>query len=325
MPARVLRSLASLGLAALALIGAVPAGALETNTLGISPSDEADNFHVDLLPGEGTDRRAVITNYTDKAERLLVYPVDATITSQGGFALAERDAARTGVGAWVQLPVTEVTVAPHSTAPVPFHLSVPADAAPGDYAGGIVIETEPKGKPQEVTAGYAFQFNIVERIGVRIYLNVAGEAVRGLEAGKVSWKRTDEGIRFSVPISNTGNVRLEPQAELGFRGFRMPARSIAMSRVETLLPGGSTILTGLWERPPLVADGNVTATVSFGGEQPAQSSTHLRLFPLGLAAGVLLGLAAAGLGSWRLVRFIRNARAALRLVNAGAHGAGKGA
>ncbi|HEY3239593.1 MAG TPA: hypothetical protein VGL92_08520 [Acidimicrobiia bacterium] len=155
--------------------------------------------------------------------------------------------------------------------------------------------------------------NLVERIGVRLYVHVAGKAVRNVRAGQLTWERTGEGIRFQLPVTNTGNARLEPRAQLDFRGFHLPARPVPMSRVETLLPGSSVTLTVLWPHPPLLADGTATATVTFGGAQPLQRSTHLRLLPLALAAGALLGLALVAFAAWRFVRFLRRARAALRL------------
>jgi hypothetical protein len=295
------------------LPAASPAGALATNTLGITPVGEADNFHLELLPGEETERRAVVTNRTDEAHHVRVYPVDATVTAQGGFALGERDATRNGVGAWLQLPVSELTLPPHSSTPLPFRLTVPAAATPGDHAGGIVIETDPKGQPQDLGDNFAVQMNLVERIGVRVYLTVAGQADRDLGVGKLTWERSDQGIRFEVPVTNTGNVRVDPRGELTFQGFRLPSSALRMSRVETLLPGSSVTLTGLWPHPPLLADGTVTATVTFAGGEPVQRSTHLRLLPLPLAAGALLGLALVAFATWRFIRFLGKARAALRL------------
>lgn len=124
MSARVLRILALAAVAAVAALAGVlpaasPAGALATNTLGITPVGEADNFHLELLPGEEMERRAVITNRTGEAHHVRVYPVDAAVTAQGGFALGERDATRSGVGAWLHLPVSELVLAPHSTTPLP--------------------------------------------------------------------------------------------------------------------------------------------------------------------------------------------------------------
>ena len=295
-----------------AVLAAGPAGALETSGLGISPAAEADNFHLELLPGEAAQRQAMVINRTDESRRVLVYPVDATVTAQGDFALGPRHAVPGGMAAWTRLPVSELTLAPHSTVPLPFHLTVPADAAPGDYTGGIVIETALPGRAQHVGGDFAVQMNLVQRIGVRIYLTLAGQAHRSVHVGQLTSERTGDGIRFSVPVTNTGNVRLDPRAELAFKGFRLPPR-LEMSRVETLLPGSTVALTALWRNPSLVAAGTVTATVDLGDARPVRRSAHLRLLPLPLVAAALLGLTLVSVGTWRFVRFLRKARVALRL------------
>lgn len=122
MSARVLRILAGAAVAVVVALagvvpGARPAGALATNTLGITPVGEADNFHVDLLPSEEMDRRAVITNRTDTAHHVRVYPVDAAATAQGGFALGERDATRSGSAPWTSRSANSPS---RRRAPLPF-------------------------------------------------------------------------------------------------------------------------------------------------------------------------------------------------------------
>jgi hypothetical protein len=328
MAARVLRTVALSTLSALSALAALcavtaliavvpaepPAGALETNTLGIVPVDESDNFHVELVPGEEMERRAAITNRTDQAHHVRVYPVDANVTDQGSFALAGRDAIPTGVGAWLHLPVSELVLPPRSTTELAFRVTVPAGATPGDHAGGVVVEMDPKGQPQDLGNNIAVQMNVVERIGVRVYLNVAGKAVRTLGMGELTWGRTGDGIRFEVLVTNTGNVRVEPRAELTFHGFRLPSTAVEMSRVETLLPGSDVTLTGLWRDPPRLASGHATVTVTVGGQPMGHVSTRLRLIPvlpLALTAGVgaLVVVAVVKAG-----RFLRRARRALRLV-----------
>jgi hypothetical protein len=318
MSARVLRTLSLSVLAGFitALLGVASvgptAGALATNTIGIAPVGETDNFHLSVLPGETTEREAVVTNLTNEAHHVRVYPVDAAVTAQGGFALAERDASPTGAGAWTRLPVSELTLAPHSKTPLRFTVSVPANAVPGDYAGGIVIETDPAGRPQDLGNSFAVQMNLIERIGVRLYLNVAGEAIRTLQAGQLTWQRTQAGIRFHLPVTNTGNMRLNPHGRLTLTGLGMPA-DLDMSHVETLLPGSTVTLTALWAKPPILANGTATATITFDGGPAQQRSTHVRLLPLLLTAATLAALAGILLITWRFVRFLRKARHALRL------------
>ena len=95
MPGRVLCSLGAVVVAAAAVLAACyppPSRpcALDTNALGISPVDEPDNFHLTLMPGEAADGKAVVANQTNEPYRVLVYPVDPSLTPSGASRLASR-------------------------------------------------------------------------------------------------------------------------------------------------------------------------------------------------------------------------------------------
>jgi hypothetical protein len=318
---RLLRTLTLALLASVLALGGVVstasrASALETSSLGIAPIGEADNFHIAVLPGETTEREALVTNLTNDTRHVAVYSIDATVTAQGGFALGNRTDPPKGIGAWARLPMTELTLAPHTATTVPFTLAVPADAVPGDYSGGIVIESDPAGRVQDLGKSFAIQMNLIERIGVRIYLNIAGQAVRSMKLGQLTWERTNGGIRFQLPVTNNGNMRLVPHGELALDGLGMRSH-LDMSHVETLLPGSTVTLTAIWSKPPLLADGTATATVAFDEGTPQQRSTQIRIVPLLLAGGVLIALAAILFVAWRFIHFLRKVRKALRI--AGQH------
>jgi hypothetical protein len=120
--------------------------------LGIRPSNESDFFHLSLYPGAALEATAIVTNHTQSPVTLLNYPVDATSTPQGAFALANQDEPRPGVGGWVQLNGASITVAANSELKVPFRISVPAGTPLGDYAGGLIIQAPRSGaKPPPST------------------------------------------------------------------------------------------------------------------------------------------------------------------------------
>ncbi|OLE22233.1 MAG: hypothetical protein AUG44_25305 [Actinobacteria bacterium 13_1_20CM_3_71_11] len=137
-------------LAGTAAVAGPPAGS--DNRVGIAPADERDYTHISL-PAGGTAKRPVqVTNFSTTAQDLLIYPADASITPQGGFALAERDAPLREVGAWAQLPVSQLHLAARSSKVVMFTLTVPTGTTPGDYAGGVVIQRARAGTASTVSA-----------------------------------------------------------------------------------------------------------------------------------------------------------------------------
>lgn len=112
------------------------AHAAETTNYGIRPAQSADHFQLELAPGAAALDTAIASNRSGKEMTFKVYAADALTTDQGGFALRARDEPQSGVGQWVKLPVDTVTISAGAQQEVPFRLSLPADASPGDYAGG---------------------------------------------------------------------------------------------------------------------------------------------------------------------------------------------
>jgi hypothetical protein len=316
-PRRIRLRLAAAALAACgatlmtALVTAPLAHAADSTNYGIRPADSPDHFRLELAPGAVTERTTVVSNRSPNTVTFKVYAADATTTPQGGFALQSNAAPRTGVGAWVHLPIGSVTVKPGSQVEVPFRLTVPEHATPGDYTGGILIEPPPRaGKPAEVGNQTAVQLNIVERVGVRVYLRVAGVAVPKLSAGPLTATKTGRDLEFAVTVKNTGNVVLHPNGAIDVRGWPGAAKRLRFSEVESLLPGETVTLRATWPNPPALKWGRAAATITHeGGTERATAGVHLvPLLPA--AAGGLLLILAVWLGA-RFARFVRRARRAL--------------
>jgi hypothetical protein len=146
---------------------------------------------------------------------------------------------------------------------------------------------------------------------------VQGEAHPHLTAGPLQWERgSGGGIDFSLRLHNDGNVQLTPSAAVALRGLGLTGRSIELTRPEILLPGSTTVVRGRQAHPPLYALGNADALVRYGDGQVARASAALRLVPLVPSVLATLLLAALVYLAWRLGRFVRRARAALRAVAA---------
>ena len=77
----------------------------------------------------------------------------------------------TDVGTWVKFDKTApfITIPAKTAVDLPFTLSVPANASPGDHPGGIVAAlTTPS------LDSHGNRINIEQRVGTRIYLRVSG-------------------------------------------------------------------------------------------------------------------------------------------------------
>lgn len=294
---------------------ATRADAIDTGTLGIRPATESDFFHLSLYPGSATDATAVLSNHTDKPITLLTYPVDGTSTPQGRFSLAAQGDPRSGVGAWVQLHADHVTVPARAELKVGFRLAVPAGTPPGDYAGGLVIQPpEQAGKSVTVGGQTAVTLNVIQRQGVRIYLHVAGAAIRTLQTGPLSWQHTDSMLTFDLAVTNTGNTTLHPTATLDMTSRIGATTQLQFSAPELLLPGASTTLHTTLPRAPLIEAGAADAAVQ-SEAGTSHTGANISYVPATLLAAAALLLVLLLVATWRSIRFLRRARQALAIQN----------
>jgi len=270
--------LAGVAVAVASAVTAAPAMATPaTGGVGIMPGDETNYFHVTLAPGQHTDRPAVVHNSTADPVDVLIYPVDATNTPQGGFALGGQNDVPTGIGAWTHLAVSQLHLAPYASTTVRVPITVPEGTAPGDYAGGVVVQRVQPGTANTVQNGVSVQLNIIERVGARIYLKVSGEQQAVLDAGPLEWHRDGDAVVFTAVVTNAGNVRLRPTAAVKVTGFGLPDTVVSMSHVEELLPGASVTMTGRLSGGPLVAVGQAVLTVQDGVGHTVTRTTAINL------------------------------------------------
>ncbi|WP_238324578.1 DUF916 domain-containing protein [Arthrobacter sp. Rue61a] len=293
------------------LLMAGPASAVDNGTLGIRPETESDFFHLSLYPGATTEATAVVSNHTSSPVTLLTYPVDGENTVQGTFAMAAQSAPREGVGAWAELDTEQITVPANTDLKVPFRLTVPEGTPPGDYAGGLIIQSPTvQGKTTAVNGDTAIRLDTIQRQGVRIYLNVAGTAAKSLAHGSLSWKHNGDNLDFTLPIRNTGNTILHPSAHMDLSGWPATATRLEFDTPDGLLPGASIDLHATLARAPMIQSGAAEATLT---SEAGTAQAGLRVFyaPWPLLVIGPVCFAAAFYGAWRAFRFIRRARIAL--------------
>lgn len=219
-------------------------------------------FIYNLLPGESRQDGVIISNTSDKVLMGKIYPVDATTTVDGAFALRGENEQRDDVGSWVSLEKDRVRVAPESEEEVLFTISIPEGAVVGDHLGGIVLENLEMGKGKGV--------NVITRVGARIYQTVPGDLMKRLVLKDFSWELVEDKPIFYFDLENQGNVHLDPKAVLkikeGFLGTKVFESSFDLRMV---LPEKPTRVPIVWKEGwPL---GKFVAEVGIVyGDQPGE-------------------------------------------------------
>ncbi|MFC4018934.1 WxL protein peptidoglycan domain-containing protein [Micromonospora sp. GCM10011542] len=271
------------------------------------------NYTYTLNPGGQLKDGLVVVNHGTTPLDLAVYAADGFTTDKGQLDLVTKTARSTGVGAWAHVDRDHVTVRPGGSVEVPFTVTLPNDAAPGDYLGGVVTSL--------AQASETDGSKVDRRLGIRIRLRVGGEL-------KPSMSVEDPQVRYSgtanpfgkgdatvtYTIHNTGNSVLTARQVVSVSGpfGRLGVRAGQIDDPPQLLPGETwkvsvpihgvapaLRLTGTVTLVPLLTD----ASGSIAPLASVETTTHAWTVPwtLLLLVLVVLGglIVVAGLASRR--------------------------
>ncbi|MFD0368407.1 WxL protein peptidoglycan domain-containing protein [Streptomyces sp. NPDC059071] len=262
---------------ALALLGqlpaAAPASAAENGEWAVYPAasrlGSRPYFYLSADPGTTVTDEVTVANKTATPLTFLLYGADAYNTERdGGFAVRTRQEKQTGAGAWIRPARDRVTVPARSAVTVPYTLTVPADAEPGDHPGAVVALDERIAEG----AGGSVALGVQRAVGARVYLRVGGPTVPALSVEDVTLSqdrplvpgtRTSSAV-VSYTLHNRGNVTLSPKVALtahGLFGRTLLSRDLDRLPAE-LLPRQKIRLTARWTGSPQLDRGDVTLTAT---------------------------------------------------------------
>lgn len=232
---------------ALAIAGAfaAPASAAEGEessvTWAVSPADEAAPdgrswVELELDPGATATEHLAVRNFSDREVTFSITAADGYFTPTGRFNMLPSDQESVDAGTWITAD-DQVTVAAGGTVVLPFTVSVPDDATPGDHAAGIAASILTQ------SAGDGTSLGVESRVGFRVMTRVTGTVEPGLDVGTAanyvtSWNPFEPGaIDLDYTTENTGNVRLAVSGYAEHGDARVPkAETEAAASIE-LLPG----------------------------------------------------------------------------------------
>jgi hypothetical protein len=222
---------------------------------GASGSRTFFDHHVE--PGHAVRDLARLANLTDHPLTFNLYAADAYTTPDGGFALRLEGDPREGVGAWVSLPTGAITVPAKSAVTFPLQIGVPADATPGDWAGGVVASIAAPAEGPDGPSGVVIE----QGVAARVYVQVAGPLEPALSVRDVdldldggSWAPLGHsaGARVSYDVANTGNTRISGKAHVEISdALGRTIKTLPDQTFKDLLPSEDLTFTESWEGIPL--------------------------------------------------------------------------
>lgn len=272
-------------------------------------------FSYQVEPGQTLQDEYLVENTGTTVQSVTVYATDAFNTEDGSFALLEGDATAADAGQWITFENgtnrVQVTLDPGAQQVLPFTLNTPADASPGDHAGGMIVSAlSPAG-----------QVSVDRRVGIRLYVRVKGALQPGLTISSFESSYQPSLNPFAgettmaMTLSNTGNVSLSANTVAQVRGlFGIPLSGLKDQEIPEMLPGTSRTVklvvsgVGAWVylNPHVSLAATVDADALNAGVLPTgERNSDLFVTPWAF----LLLLVVAG-GAWLFLKLSRKRNAA---------------
>ncbi|WP_431033815.1 WxL protein peptidoglycan domain-containing protein [Streptomyces sp. P6-2-1] len=264
---------------------------------------DRSSYSYGVNPGGHVEDAMVVANRGKKPLTLTVYASDGFTTDTGTLDLLPAGKKSVGVGAWLRTDSAKITVRPGKKAEIPFTVTVPREATPGDYVGGLLTSLK---QPDDAEG-----INVDRRLGIKVKLRVSGalKPALAVEDAHVSYDGTADpfakgGATVTYTIHNTGNATLAARQAIALHGpFGWFTAHVASPKpTPELLPGErwkvtvpatgvtpSFALTAKVTLTPLLTD----ASGSTAPLPPTTATTHAPAIPWTLLVLLLLVVACA--------------------------------
>lgn len=279
-----------------------PAGTEEDGGTG----NRADLSYV-ADPGSVIRDAVTLYNLSNVPLTFDIYATDAFNDTDGQFALLGADDTPTGVGTWIELGGAQVSVPARTQVTIPFTLTIPDGARPGDHAGAVLaanaaVSTGPEGQ----------QLTLDRRTSTGLFVRVNGPLVPELVIADVqtdyhpSLDPLSGSATVTYRIENRGNVRMGGSATASVSGpFGLGRVTSLPAVLANLLPGQSVTIEETFDSLPAlgVVRAEIRLEPTSEGAAALDVSTR-RSTSFAPPITVLLVLLAAlfGVLAWRAIR-----------------------
>lgn len=293
----------------------------DTTTWMVRPSDGVSEdgrswIELELDPGEVVTEHLLVRNLSPFPVSFHLAAADGYFTETGRFNMLTSGQESVGAGTWIDIQDT-AEVASGADVIVPFTISVPDNATPGDHPAGVAASVRSRDS-EEV--------GVESRVGFRVMTRVTGEIEPSIDADVAgayvgSWNPFSPGrLDLTYTVANTGNTRLSVTPQLGVSG---PLGVAAFSRtgetITEIAPGESRSETvsirSVWPLFLYTADltletSPVSADLPIGEIAPTVVTSGIAAIPWPQIAVLLI----AALLSWLILNDRRRRRRNLEML-----------
>lgn len=231
-----------------ALVAAIPggsrlgaSGASSSPTaarLGIRPLDQPGPYlRLELQAGQRATARVALRNPGADVVRSTTYAADAYTLVNGGFGARLAAEPIGGTTRWLAYPTVTIDLAPRSEMARSVTVTVPSDAAAGEYIAALVVQPLDPGP-----VGGSPEVRQVAREAIAVAISVPGPARPELRISGIEHQYAPDGSVLRIGVQNPGNRHLRPSGSFTIAdagGRRIDERHVSM---DTVYAGTSTVL-----------------------------------------------------------------------------------
>ncbi len=271
----------AVGAILLALGLLAPAGASAQGVVfSITPAGRQPYFVFHASAGDTVTGRVEVVNPGATAGQVQLSAVDATTGQTSGAVYLSTQAPRRGVGGWLSLAQSRLSLAGHERRTVRFTLRVPAGSGPGQHLGGLVAT--PVGGPgsgQVTKRGRStFRVNIREISIVAVQVDVPGPARQALAITGLTASGRPNYQTLLIGLANTGNTLFKGHGRVAVEhsgGHGVLEQSFAL---DTFVPR-TQIAFPIYVRGPRLPPGAYSAavTATYGDHHTVRRTIAFRI------------------------------------------------
>lgn len=251
---------------------------------------------IEVLPGQTVVFEISVANRISDDRRFELVVEDVSGSEDASRAvvfLGDAKGPQT-VKDYISFPESSFTLDLGERARIPVTVSIPADAEPGGYYGGVLVSTI-KDDGVDEGAGSA-RSPIIARIGTLFFITVPGEVVKGGETKDVSlarpsWWYEKGPIEMRVLYENTGSVHVNPYGEM--RITNLFGEEVGFIELEPwfVLPKSLRTRDISWNRELLFGRYTVTTSINRGYDDIVDEFTlSFWVLPWKVVGGIFLGI-----------------------------------
>jgi hypothetical protein len=251
---------------------AASAGGVSLSPAHVDPSNPTTRayFIRSVQPGHGFSDAVVVTNEGDTAADLIVSAVDGLTGATSGAVYANRQDPVTKAGVWIRPQLSTLTVKAHATSQVPFTVSVPAGATPGDHLGGIAVEGA-----HPTTSGQGVAVTTVLRSVIGVLIQVPGPAHAHFHVDSVVVQPLPGTHLASllVTLGDDGQLLGKPALTVTLSTGQGGYHNTVTRQLDTVLPGDTIAFPFPWPDSLPPGSYDVTVALTADGADPVQLHT----------------------------------------------------